>query len=176
MRVLRLVGGGRGVLALAVVAGSTVAATFAGAVAQPRAGSANAVAGDATAQVQHRQDNMKRLGDAAKAIGRYVKNEGGTAQDVQAAARTIREVSARIVPELFPTGTAEGVSDSKAKPEIWREWSRFQEDARALEQASAQLAQAAATGERTAIVQAFGAVGKACSSCHDDFRVPEKKT
>src|SRR5688572_989182 len=103
--------------------------------------SPNPVAGDAAAQVKHREESMKKMGGAMKAISQYVKNEGGTIDAVQKGAVTIQDVSKSIVPVLFPKGTEIGVGDSEAKPDIWQQWPRFQEIAGTLEAESAKLVQ-----------------------------------
>ncbi len=137
--------------------------------------SPNPVPGDPVAQVEHRQENMKRLGDSMKAVRRYVANEGGTIAEVQKGARTIQEVSRIIVPQLFPAGTEIGVSDSDARPEIWQQWPRFTEITETLQQESAKLVEVSQTDDRATVAAQFAAVGRACSSCHDDFRREKPK-
>jgi cytochrome c556 len=137
--------------------------------------SPNPVAGDPAAQVKHREESMKKMGGAMKAISQYVKNEGGTIDAVRTSAATIQNVSKTIVPELFPKGTEIGVADSEAKPDIWQQWPRFQEIAGNLQTESAKLAQVAQTDDRAQVAAQFGAVGKTCGSCHDTFRQEKKK-
>jgi cytochrome c556 len=134
-------------------------------------GPSGAPAQDKAAEVQERQDAMKKNGDSAKAIAAFVKGEGGSVEDVRAAARNIHEVSGRIL-ELFPEGTEAGVSDSHAKPEIWQNWGAFQQVATGFPEAADGLAQAAEAGERAQIAAAFGEVGRVCTTRHDRYRVP----
>lgn len=70
----------------------------------------------------------------------------------------------------FQAGTAE-VKDTDAKPEIYKDADKFRSDAQKLETEAGKLAAAARSGDQNAVKAAFGEVGKACKSCHDDFRV-----
>ncbi len=124
---------------------------------------------DPVAAVDERQSRMSDLGDAAKAIGGWVRGEGPTLEDVRAEAGTIDEISTGMV-ALFPPETAVGVSDSDALPVIWEEWDRFAESIRALQDTTGPLIEAADGGDRAAIAQAFRQTGQACGACHDDFR------
>jgi cytochrome c556 len=71
--------------------------------------------------------------------------------------------------EAFVQGTSD-VGDTAAKPEIWTERERFDKLARDMQDRVAQLAEAARNGNVAAIRTAFGEAGKACKSCHDDYR------
>ncbi|SPE34360.1 Cytochrome c' [Burkholderiales bacterium] len=71
--------------------------------------------------------------------------------------------------EAFVEGTAE-VGDSAAKPEIWTEQERFKKLAGEMQDRVAKLNDAARSGDVAAIRSAFGEAGKACKSCHDDYR------
>jgi cytochrome c556 len=71
--------------------------------------------------------------------------------------------------EAFVEGTTE-VGDSAAKPEIWTEPQRFKKLAGEMQERVATLNDAARAGDVAAIRTAFGEAGKACKSCHDDYR------
>lgn len=124
------------------------------------------------AQVEHRKQSMKRMADASKRIAAYVRGEGGSLEEAQAAAVTIHEV-APLVPELFPEGTGVGVGKSEALPVIWQRWDEFQMLARSLNDASARLVEAAQSGDRRQIAAQFAATGKVCGNCHDSFKQPD---
>jgi len=68
----------------------------------------------------------------------------------------------------FSEGTDAG--DTKAKPEIWKQGTKFKEAAEKLQAESIKLAAAAKTGKEDAFKSAFGATAGACKSCHDDFK------
>ncbi|OGB42664.1 MAG: cytochrome C [Burkholderiales bacterium RIFOXYC2_FULL_59_8] len=60
--------------------------------------------------------------------------------------------------------------ESKAKPEIWANKAKFDDNARKMEAEMAKLAVAAKSGNLDSIKVAVSATGGACKSCHDDFR------
>jgi cytochrome c556 len=93
---------------------------------------------------------------------------------VKKAAGVINERSKTDLWALFPTGTAAGVGESAAKPEIWQQETQFKQSAGAMQDASAKLYQAAQAGDDQQIAQAFGGVGKSCGTCHDSFRVKKQ--
>jgi cytochrome c556 len=146
----------------ALAAAAAVAVAAGAAVAQSQAPK------DSAATIKERQEHMKALGGAMRTIGTYVKKEGGTLDDVKKAATVLNERSKTDLWALFPTGSAEG---SSARPEIWQQEAQFKKSAADMQQASAQLFQAAQAGDDQQIAQSFGGVGKTCGSCHEAFRV-----
>ncbi|HEV7370535.1 cytochrome c [Arenibaculum sp.] len=150
-----------------ITIGSLIAAAIAfGAHAQ----SPQPTSQDPSEQIAQREAAMKEMGGAMKTISAYVKNEGGTIEDVREGAATIDLVSASIVPHLFPAGTEAGVGSSDALPAIWDDWSGFEQAAGALTTASAELTAAAESGDRAAIAAAFAATGRSCGGCHETYR------
>jgi cytochrome c556 len=71
--------------------------------------------------------------------------------------------------EAFGAGTDAG-APTKAKAEIWKDQAKFKQYADALQAESVKLVAAAKAGNLDAVKGPFGAVGKVCSNCHDDFR------
>ena len=69
---------------------------------------------------------------------------------------------------LFPAGS--GGDESHAKPAIWEEPEKFSEAVTRAKKATAELRDAAATGDRKVIMNAFKAVGQACKGCHESYR------
>ena len=61
-------------------------------------------------------------------------------------------------------------SDSRAKPEIWKEQDKFKASADKLQVEVSKLSTAAKSGDLNAIKAAFGGVGQSCKACHDNFR------
>ena len=80
------------------------------------------------------------------------------------------EALAKMPWDGFQAVTAD-VKDTDAKPEIYKEADKFRSESQKLETEMAKLAAAARSGDQNAVKAAFGEVGKACKSCHDDFRV-----
>lgn len=130
-----------------------------------------AAAADPVEQVKQREQIMKKLGGGMGTVSKFVKGESGTAADVQAAATSMTEAASNEVAKVFPQGTAIGVSDSEAKPELWQEWSKAEGLWKDLKPATAKLTQAAGTGDRAQIAVAMQELGKVCQSCHEPFRL-----
>jgi len=68
----------------------------------------------------------------------------------------------------FPKGSLD--EDSEAKPEIWENWSEFEEKFKAFQMESEKLAGVAARGDRAATLSQFKNTGKTCGGCHKKFR------
>lgn len=65
----------------------------------------------------------------------------------------------------------ESITDeSDARDEIWLNWDGFLAARDSMKDAAGKLAEAAASGDEVAMKEQFGAVGRACKVCHDDFR------
>ena len=71
--------------------------------------------------------------------------------------------------EVFPAGS-EKVEGSKAKAEIWSKPDDFKAKMTAFQTAAAKLADAAKAGNLDAVKTLVPETGKACGSCHDDFK------
>lgn len=91
--------------------------------------------------------------------------------DAKAAADNAEVATAlsKVVYAGFIDGTDKG-GDTRAKPEIWSEADKFRAAASKLQDEMAKLNAAAKTGSLDAIKAAAGETGKACKSCHDNFR------
>ena len=59
---------------------------------------------------------------------------------------------------------------SAARPEVWSNPKGFQEAADRLQSEAVKLATAARAKDEAGVKAQWGAVGKACGACHDDFR------
>lgn len=69
---------------------------------------------------------------------------------------------------IFPEGS--GGEGTHALPAIWENPDDFQTAVDKAREAGAALSEAAAGGERKAIMSAFAAMGKACKGCHENYR------
>ena len=127
---------------------------------------------DPQAQVLERKENFKKLGAAMKTLSDFVKGEGGTAADAQAAARVIVDHGAGIG-EWFPAGTAVGVGKSEAKPAIWTDTADFTDKVAKFKAAGPALVSAAETGDAKAVGAQLRAVGGTCKACHDTYRLDD---
>ena len=68
----------------------------------------------------------------------------------------------------FGEGTE--TSETKAKPEVWKQSGKFKEAADKLQAESIKLVAATKTGKEDAFKAAFTATAATCKSCHDDFK------
>lgn len=134
-----------------------------------------APAADPAEQVKARQQHMKKLGGGMQTIGKFLKGEAGTVEDVQKAAAAIDEAAKADFAALFPQGTAAPVAESAAKPELWQNLPKAQQQWTDLKPVADKLVAAAATGEKAQIGPAMQATGKACGGCHEDFRIKKDK-
>jgi cytochrome c556 len=118
--------------------------------------------------IRDRHILMEGIGKNAKIIGDALK--AGTNNGIEEAAGKITASAAKIVP-MFPKSSTD--PKSRAKPEIWTHWQKFQDTAKELQTTAGVLVDTAHNGGdvKTAANRMFGA----CKTCHDEFRVPEKK-
>ncbi len=118
--------------------------------------------------IRERHELMERVGKQAKIIGDALK--AGKVEPVAPAAAKIADEAAKALP-LFPEGSTH--PRSRAKPEIWQQWPEFEKLMGRLQADAKATVEAAQSGGdvRTAANRMFGN----CKSCHDRFRVPEKK-
>ena len=117
--------------------------------------------------IKFRVNVMKAVGAHITNIAAVVKGEVSRTDHLARDAAAIVELT-RDVPSLFPEGSGEG--DTRALPEIWTDWAKFEETAKDVNARAAELAAIAEGGDIAAIGGALGALGKACGSCHKPFR------
>jgi len=118
--------------------------------------------------IRDRHKLMEGIGAQAKKIGQALKARKPAA--IPAPAEAI-SADAKKIPALFPQGSVN--PKSRAKPEIWTNWDRFVSLANDMSTDAAALAGVAKAGgdSKAAADKLFGN----CKSCHDEFRVPDKK-
>jgi cytochrome c556 len=122
---------------------------------------------DAAGVIQYRQNVMKSQEAHFGAIGEIVKGRLPYQKHVAAHAAALNGTS-KMIPQIFPEGS--GTGETRAKPEIWQQWSKFEQAAKALEAESAKLLEIARGGDTKQITAQFLAVGEACKGCHKPFR------
>jgi cytochrome c556 len=86
---------------------------------------------------------------------------------LQSHANALADAGAQLT-MLFPEGSGEG--ETHALPAIWEEPEKFGAAVAKAEKATAELRDAAASGDRKAIVSAFKALGQSCKGCHESYR------
>lgn len=127
------------------------------------------------AAVEARQNNMKARGKDLGALGAMLKGE--TPYDAAAAQAAADALLATITVDQsgfwLPGTDSDTFPGSRAKPEIWAEGSKVGEEAKALVVAAEAMVATAGQGV-DGIKASMGAVGGACSSCHEAYRAPKK--
>ena len=129
--------------------------------------------GGAKGVVKERMELMKLLGDRMKEMGAMVKGKVVFESAVIAANASKIEQAAPDITRLFPDGNLQ--KPSEALPKVWEEWGRFNEMTDRLTLEAGKLNDVAITGTQREIMIQFTKVGKACSSCHTDFRKQKEK-
>jgi cytochrome c556 len=118
--------------------------------------------------IAQRQELMKSLGPYLGAVFRMVR--GDNPFDAAVAEEAMLKVveHAAVLPSLFPEGSQAG---SGASELIWEEFDAFVAIYADLEAAGQAGATAAAANDPEGVSAAFSAVGNACGSCHQKYRV-----
>lgn len=79
--------------------------------------------------------------------------------------------SATLAREAFRENTAgKGREKTTAKPEVWKDWAKFEKGLVALEAKSAEVLKLASNGGVRAAGAELPALFRTCKSCHDDYR------
>ena len=82
-------------------------------------------------------------------------------------ARAMHEASL-MIDDIFPAGS--GVGETRAKPEIWQNWAKFEAATKAFQAETKELARVAETGDMAAVGAQLNKVGESCVGCHKPFR------
>lgn len=135
-----------------------------------------ATAGGVAAEspIKARQGEMDAMGKRMNAIKETViEGKGGTLAEVAAHAESIAGKLPQ-VPSWFPPGSDQGPEETWALPKIWQDFAGFEAAARNARALADRLVAAAKSGDRSATVQAFAALGKeGCGGCHTPYRRPQ---
>lgn len=112
--------------------------------------------------------NIGTLGGMAQDKMPYDAEAAGRAAENLAALASLDQAGYWV--EGTDAGSIEG---TKAKAEIWSAMPEFEEHIEQLATATTALAENAGT-DLDSLKASFGDVGKACGSCHEEFRVSDK--
>ena len=118
--------------------------------------------------IKYRQSALFVMAQHFGRLGPVVKGEQAYNKDEVATNAAIAEQMSKLPWGGFVAGSDKG--DTDAKPEIWSDAAKFKSAAEKMQQEMSKLAQAAKGGDLNAVKAQFGATGKACKACHDDFR------
>ncbi len=131
---------------------------------------AASAADDPAAVVEYRKYVMGVLAGSISNVFALLEGKVSNPQHMVAHATALNAAAGTLL-DIFPEGST--TPDSRAKPEIWTDWAKFEEAGKALQIASADLLAAAQAGSMDAIGAAAGKVGDTCGGCHKPFRVPK---
>jgi cytochrome c556 len=132
-----------------------------------------AIAADAPENVvEYRETVMEGLSKHMKAASMIAKSEVSRPGDVAMHAEGVLAY-AKLIKELFPEGTGPDKVKSESQPAVWTERAKFDKAADDLVAKAEAWVKAAKGGDMAQTMGAMGAVGKACGTCHDDFKVDE---
>ena len=137
-------------------------------------GAGAAAASEIEAAVEARQGQFKLF---SFNIGPLVEMAQGDIEydaDMAAtAAENLAKVTTLQQDWLWPEGSDnESIDDTRALPAIWEDLGDFADKHAALGEATAELEMVAGDG-LDALRGAIGAVGNACSACHDEYRAEQ---
>ena len=134
-----------------------------------------AAAGPAeVAQIKPRQDKLRDMGGALKAINDELK-KGKVDWDntIIPNAQTIKDRSAYLL-NWFPKGSGpESGKKTYALPAIWQKNDDFMKLGKAAQAEAVKLDQVASSKDVNALKAQALATGKACKACHDNYRSPD---
>ena len=125
----------------------------------------------AKSAIEARQGLYKLMATQFGPIGGMLRNT--VPFDAAVIARNSARIAvlSEIIPELFTNDTRTfTATKTAALPGIWNSQADFKGKADALTKAANDLTAAAKGGDKAATMAAAGAVGKACGSCHDNYR------
>jgi cytochrome c556 len=132
-----------------------------------------ALAQDKAALVKERGGIMKNVSGTLKALDKSAKSGKVGANDAARASKAL--ASYKKYTSLFPAGTDSGVIKTRAKPEIWKDWSKFEAQAGKLVTALTDVEKAAKAGDAAALGAAVKTAQGTCGGCHKPFRGPKPK-
>jgi cytochrome c556 len=126
----------------------------------------------AKSAIETRQGLFKVMSAVMGPVGGMLRNQVPFDAAVAEKAGTRLAALGGIAPDLFQNDTRKFTSiKTTALDGIWNSQPDFKAKSDDLVKASNELAAAAKSGDKAATLKAAGAVGKACGSCHDSYRV-----
>lgn len=120
-----------------------------------------------TAHLDYRHHLMEVIGTNMSAIGDILKNKMPLTDNLAVHAKGLHGASSLVVSAFEAKALSES---SESLPVIWEQWDDFVAAAQATEEAAANLAAVAESGDVAAIGAAVRGVGRTCGACHRTFR------
>lgn len=120
--------------------------------------------------IKYRQGIMQAIGWHMGILGGMAKGEIPYNKDQAVRSATFVNDLMKMPFDGFVTVSDTG-APTKAKAEIWKEKAKFDKLSQEMQAETPKLVTAANAGDVAALRAALPAVGKACSNCHEDFRI-----
>ncbi len=126
-----------------------------------------------TPEIAARQELMRSNKAALIELGKITSGE--TPWNAAAAQRhaTTLMSNAVMIPAKTEKGTGGESGHTRARPEIWPDWDKFQAAADNLEDESKAMLDLAKASNAAGVRARFAALEKACDACHTRFMFPE---
>ena len=121
--------------------------------------------------LKQRQSGMALIGWYFGPIGAMMRGDRPFDAAVVARNAGYLEVLVQMPAEGFQPSTKD--LKSAARPEVWTDKPKFDQAMESMQGEISKLAQVAKGGDQAAIRTQFGAVGKTCAACHDNYRVKQ---
>lgn len=121
--------------------------------------------------VKERQSAMTLIGWYFGPIGAMMRGDRPFDAAVVARNADYLEMLSKMPAEGFQPSTKD--EKTRARAEVWSDKPKFDKAMENMQAEVAKFKQVAHGGDQGAIKAQFGAVGKACANCHDDFRVKQ---
>ena len=150
-------------LAAAILAATVTAPAFAQQGPKPEA------------EIRYRQSVMNVIGRAMGPMGAMAQGKAPFNAAVAQKNSALVETMLGLPWDSFGPETDKG-APTRADLKVWKETAKFKQGAEAAQKAAANLAAVAKTGDEGKFKAAFGELGKACSSCHDDFQLKQPRS
>ncbi|NQV47846.1 MAG: cytochrome c [Rhodospirillaceae bacterium] len=122
-------------------------------------------------EIKFRQSVMKSVGGAMGGLAAVLKGQA-SAEHANALSHVMYNLSL-VVPHVFPEGSDFG--ETEALIVIWQKPADFKIAVQNFQSAALNLSKVTHGGDMQAFGQAFGALGKACKDCHENFRKKKEK-
>ena len=135
-------------------------------------GAAAQEAGKPKDLVEYRQAVMSALGGHTGAIARIVKGQVDV-DHLRLHARAIAATAPAVDDIWWENSRYQDYGKTDALPKIWKQPEDFRDRVDDFQSAATGLVEAADTGERGRIIEAFKALGNSCGGCHDHYRYEE---
>ncbi len=124
--------------------------------------------------VKARQQGLKALGAAFKAIRDELKTDSPDPAKIQKASVEITH-AASVIGKWFPAGTGpDSVAKTDAKAEVWTDPAGFASAREAFVREANKWAQLGNSTDASAWKEGATSLGESCKGCHDKYRVKKE--